>query len=137
MKIRTTTYIIIAILISLVLISGCSYKAKAQLKEENINAVHFFYNDNCTDCVTEKEYLFKLSDEIDFELRLHEIPKNQALWELMTAELGTTPTSVPMTIIDGKVFSGFYEQNGSLEKNPNNAYKGFKNQIYDAIKQLS
>lgn len=132
------TYLILALLISLVVISGCStYKAKIQMKEENTNAVHFFYNENCTDCVTEKEFLFELNKEFEFELRMHLIPQNQILWELMTAEHNTTAASIPMTIIGDKVFAGFYEMNGSLEKNPNNAFKGFKNQIENAIRTLN
>ncbi len=73
--------------------------------------IDFFYGDGCPHCAKEKPFLDQLDQENDnIQVNYYEVwydDDNIALFRQRMAEHGLTPTGVPTTIIDDKVWIGY------------------------------
>lgn len=100
--------IIIGLLVGLSLFVGVS-----SARAEGSVVVNFFRADGCPHCAAEEEYLQKLSESKDFELREFEVSKNQANGELFVkvlSEIGLDRAGVPVTIVGNKYVSGYLNE---------------------------
>lgn len=74
--------------------------------------ITLFWGEGCSSCAAEKRWLAELAAEypIDVtELEVWQNTENRERWVAAGEEIGFTPTSVPTTIIDQRVWIGFNE----------------------------
>ena len=116
-KLRLNFLILASLIIGLIIFSPIfNFQNQTVSAEDNIIEINFFYSRTCPHCAHEKVFLEKLEDEYP-EIKLNELgvfEKENVEFLLELYDVYNVPKEkqgfVPITFINGRYFSGFYNE---------------------------